>query len=237
MSHTLRSTILVTAAACLLACHPSGIDDAAETDTVVTRRAKDYDYSRNLTYDIPDKIADLCDVDTSELPNGDGGAGGARPNPFPEGADCNEITHRFDDAILADIRRNFEQLGYQRVDKDAGQKPDVALLVGALSSNNWVAYTYYPWSYYCYYYPYYCGWGIYYPYYPTTTLVNYPTGTLLMDLVSLNDADTEQQLTPSIWTGSVSGLLADSDTDSATRIKSTIDQAFDQSPYLKVGKP
>ena len=99
MGHTLRSTILVTAAACLLACHPRGIDDAAETDTVVTRRAKDYDYSRNLTYDIPDKIADLCDVDTSQLPGGDGGAAGARPSPFPEGAECNEITHAFDAAI------------------------------------------------------------------------------------------------------------------------------------------
>ena len=235
MGYKLRSTILLTAAACLLACHPSGIDDASETDTVVTRRAQDYVYSGNRTYDIPDKIADLCDLDTSDLPNGEAGAAGARPNPFPDGLDCNKITHIFDAQILADIERHLQDLGYERV--AAGATPDVAMLVGAVSSNNWVAYSYYPWSYYCYWNPYYCGWGGYYPYYPTTTVVNYPTGTLLMDLVSLKDADSDTRRTPSIWTGSVSGLLADSDVDSVTRINRTIDQAFAQSAYLKVGKP
>jgi hypothetical protein len=236
MGHTLRSTILVTAATCLLACHPAGIDDAAETDTVVTRRAKDYDYSSNLTYDMPDSIADLCNFDTSQLPGGEAGAAGARPSRFPDGLDCNEITHAFDDVILAQIARDFEDLGYRRVDSASGAKPNVALLVGALSSNNWVAYSYYPWYPYYGWPPYY-GWGIYYPYYPTTSVVNYPTGSLVMELVSLKDADIEQQRTPSIWTGTVSGLLASSDTDTATRIKTTIDQAFAQSAYLKVGNP
>src|SRR6478735_10727095 len=98
MGPTIVRSMILAAGASLLACHPLGIDDASETDTVVTRQAKDYDYSRNLTYDIPDKIADLCDVDTSQLPGGDGGAAGARPSPFPEGAECNEITHAFDTA-------------------------------------------------------------------------------------------------------------------------------------------
>src|SRR3954468_14134276 len=70
----LRSTILATAAACLLACHPASIDDASETDTVITRKAESYDYSRNRTYDIPDDIADLCNVDTGQLPSGEAGA-------------------------------------------------------------------------------------------------------------------------------------------------------------------
>jgi hypothetical protein len=225
-SITVRSIILA-AGASLLACHPLGIDDASETDTVVTRKAKDYDYSGNLTYDMPDTIADLCNFDPSKLP--DGGAAGSRPS-----LDCNEITHAFDPAILKEISREFEALGYVRVDSSAGEKPDVAMLVGALSSNNWVAYSYYPWYPYYGWPPYY-GWGIYYPYYPTTSIVNYPTGTLVMELVSLKDADTDQQRTPSIWTGTVSGLLAQGETTAATRVNTAIDQAFAQSPYLKVG--
>ena len=231
-----RSTILASAAASLLACHPAGIDDSSETDVVVTRRANEYDYSQNRTYDIPDSIADLCTVDASKLPGGEAGAGG-RPDDDGPNLDCNEITHAFDSAILSEIRRNFEALGYRRVDKDAGETPDVALLVGALSSNNWVAYTYYPWNYWYYYWPGWWGWGVYYPYYPATSVVNYPTGSLVMDLVSLKDVDSDLHRTPSIWTGYISGLLAQGEQTSAARIDKTIDQAFAQSAYLKVGKP
>jgi hypothetical protein len=223
--------ILMSAAACVLACHPLGIDDASETDTVVTRKATDYDYSGNRTYDMPDTIADLCTFDPSKLPDA-GGEAGARALPD---LDCNEITHVFDSTILAEISREFEALGYVRVDKAAGEKPDVVMLVGALSSNNWVAYSYYPWYPYYGYPPYY-GWGIYYPYYPATSVVNYPTGSLVMELVSLKNADPEQMRTPSIWTGTLSGLLAQGDTTAASRINTAIDQAFAQSAYLKVGK-
>jgi len=229
-----RSTILLAAAASLLACHPTGINDASETDTVVTRKAKDYDYSTNRTYYMPDTIADLCKVDPDKFPIGQAGASG-NDSDLPD-LDCNEITHIYDSAVIEDIARHMNDLGYVRVTKDEASTADLALLVGAISSNNWVAYSWYPW--YPYYgYPPYWGWGIYYPYYPTTSIVNYPTGTLMMELVSLKDADREQQRTPSIWTGTVSGLLAQGDVDTVTRVDNTIDQAFAQSAYLKVGTP
>ncbi|HKO46480.1 MAG TPA: DUF4136 domain-containing protein [Polyangiaceae bacterium] len=224
-----RSSILATAAAGLLACHPASIDDASETDTVVTRRAEGYNYSQNSTFAIPAKIADLCKVDTDKFPIGEGGARGDGDSPD---LDCNDITHAFDTQILDKLSRELEALGYVKV--EASENPNLALLVGAISSNNWVAYTWYP--YYPYYgWPPYYGWGIYYPYYPTTSVVNYPTGTLMMELVSLKDVDSEEMRTPSIWSGSVAGLLAQSDLDPLTRINRTIDQAFAQSPYLKVG--
>jgi hypothetical protein len=230
MGPTIVRSMILAAGASLLACHPLGIDDASETDTVVTRKAKDYDYSANLTYDMPDTIADLCTIDGSKLPDGGSAGEGSRPN-----LDCNEITHAFDTTILKEIAREFEALGYRRVDSAAGEKPDVAMLVGALASNNWVAYSYYPWYPYYGGWPPYYGWGIYYPYYPATSVVNYPTGTLMMELVSLKDADTDNQRTPSIWSGAISGLLAQGETTAATRINTGIDQAFAQSPYLKVG--
>ena len=227
----LHTSILITAAASLFACHPAGIDDASETDTVITRKAKDYDYkSANGKYYMPDTIADLCKVDPDKFPIGQAGASG--DSDLPD-LDCNEITHKYDATILKDIAAQMTDLGYERVSKEEAETADAALLVGAVSSNNWVAYSWYPWYPYYPYYPYW-GWGIYYPYYPTTSIVNYPTGTLTMELVSLKEADREQQLTPSIWSGTISGLLADGDTSAATRVDTTIAQAFAQSPYLKV---
>ncbi|HYP97247.1 MAG TPA: DUF4136 domain-containing protein [Polyangiaceae bacterium] len=227
----LHSATLIAAASGLFACHPAGIDDASETDTVITRKAKDYDYSVNRTYYVPDTIADLCKVDPDKFPIGQAGASGDGDLP---NLDCNEITHLYDSTILDDIKRHMEQLGYERVSKEEAATADVALLVGAVSSNNWVAYSWYPW--YPYYgYPPYWGWGIYYPYYPTTSVVNYPTGTLVMELVSLKNADLGEHRTPSIWTASISGLLANGETTAATRVNTTLDQAFAQSPYLQVG--
>lgn len=228
----LRSTILVTAAASVFACHPAGIDDASETDTVITRKAKDYDYTAsNGKYYMPDSIADLCKVDPDKFPIGQAGASG-NDDDLPD-LDCNDITHVYDSTILKDIEDHMTKLGYVRVAKEEAETADAVMLVGAISSNNWVAYSYYPWYPYYPYYPYW-GWGIYYPYYPTTSIVNYPTGTLTMDLVSLKDADRNQMVVPSIWSGTISGLLADGDTTGAQRVDSTIDQAFAQSPYLKV---
>jgi len=227
-----RSTILASAAASLFACHPAGIDDSSETDVVVTRQAKDYNYSQNKTYDIPDEIVDLCTVDPNKFPD----AGAAGEGPTPPDLNCNEVTHKFDATILKEIEDHLKELGYTHVAD--GETPDVVMLVGALSSNNWVAYTYYPWNYWYGWWPPYYGWGgIYYPYYPVTSVVNYPTGSLTMELVSLHDADPDNHRTPAIWTGYISGLLAQGDQSSATRIDKTIDQAFAQSPYLKVGSP
>lgn len=229
-----HTTILIFAAASVFACRPAGIDDASETDTVITRKAKDYDYqSANGKYYMPDTIADLCEIDPDKFPIGQAGASGD-DGRLPD-LDCNEITHKYDAAILEDIESHMTELGYERVSKEDAATADAALLVGAISSNHWVAYSWYPWYPYYPYYPYW-GWGIYYPYYPTTSIVNYPTGTLSIELVSLKDIDPDQKLIPTIWSGTLSGLLAEGETTAATRINTGINQAFAQSPYLKVSK-
>ncbi len=89
----------------------------------------------------------------------------------------------------------------------------------------WTNTTIYYWNnYWCWYYPYYCGYGWGYPSYSTQT-----TGTLLMTLV----ADGEDYIDPTrVWSGALNGLL--SGAYSTTRVTKAIDQAFEQSPYLKI---
>jgi hypothetical protein len=237
----LRLAIAAVGAAGLGACHPVGLSDSSETDTVVTIRSSNYDYSKNHTYDMPDTVADLCGKTIGPPPDGGvGGEGGQGGIPVSDLIDCEAITHTFDSLILDTVRQNLESLGYVHVAADATEPPDVVMFVGALAANNWFAYTYYPWyAYYPgygYWYDYYYGWGGYYPYYPATAVVNYPTGTVMMNLMSLKDADPEQHHIPSIWLGSINGLLSAGDVSASSRITSTIDQAFAQSPYLAAGK-
>jgi hypothetical protein len=235
----LRIAVFGAGAAGLGGCHPVGISDSSETDTVVTVRAHAYDFSKNRTYDIPDTVADLCNASVKPPPP-DGGGGEGGGIPVSSLVDCENLTHAFDSVILDEVRRELEGLGYVRIDKNANEAPDVVMLVGGIAANNWVAYSAYPWYYYYpgggYWYDYYYGWGVYYPYYPVTAVVNYPTGTIVMDLVSLKDADPSRKRIPSIWVGAINGLLAAGDVNATTRIQSTIDQAFAQSQYLRAGK-
>jgi hypothetical protein len=225
---------LAAGALAAVACYPLSFDDAAELDMVITRKAGDYDYSRNRTYFLPAEVVDICEIE--DIPSGEGGAGGAVD--VADAIDCEEVTHLYDQQILDSVRRNMNALGYQEVSDVSVEPPDVVMFVGTLATNNYVAYTYYPWwGYYPYYYWWgYYGWYWYYPYYPTTTVVNYPTGTVLMQMMGLQDADPITERVPGIWSGAFRGLLESSDDVSAqTRINQSIDQAFKQSPYLKVG--
>lgn len=236
----LRMAIVAAGTAVTCGCHPVGLSDSSETDTVVTVKAHAYDYTKNRTYDMPDTVADLCGKEIGPPPT-DGGEGGAGSGtPVSDVVDCEAITHTFDTLILDTVRRNLERLGYVHVAADATEPPDVVMLVGALAANNWFAYTAYPWySYYPgygYWYGGYYGWDAYYPYYPVTAVVNYPTGSVLMNLISLKDANRETQRIPSIWLGAVNGLLSGGDVSATDRITSTINQAFAQSSYLHAGK-
>jgi len=236
----LRMAIVAAATAGTGGCHPVGLSDSSETDTVVTIRAHAYDYTKNRTYDMPDTVADLCGKELGAPPTDGGEGGDGNGTPVSDVVDCEAITHTFDTLILDTVRRNLESLGYVHVAADATEPPDVVMLVGALAANNWFAYTAYPWySYYPgygYWYGGYYGWDAYYPYYPVTAVVNYPTGSVLMNLVSLKDADPAKQRIPSIWLGSVNGLLSAGDASTTTRITTTINQAFAQSSYLRAGK-
>ena len=152
--------------------------------------------------------------------------------------DCEEVTHAYDQQILEAIRRNMDALGYEELERSSSDPPDVLLEVGSIAANNWVAYTTYPWwGYYYGWWGGYYGWYLYYPYYPATTVVNYPTGTIFMQLVSVKDADPVNERLPVAWTGVVRGITDYSDVNPVTRINTLIDQAFTQSPYLKVGSP
>lgn len=126
------------------------------------------------------------------------------------------IDEPYNTEILNMIESNMESLGWTRVEDPA----DADLTLFPASWTNTTIYYWY--DYWCWYYPYYCGWGWYYPGYVTS----FTTGTLVMTLISGEDAIEPYR----VWTGAINGLL--SGTYNANRVANNIDQAFAQSPYL-----
>ena len=119
--------------------------------------------------------------------------------------------------MLQQINGNMSELGWTKIEDPANAD---LVLFPAVWTNTTVYYWY---NYWCWYYPYYCGWGWGYP-----SVSSYTTGTLVMTLV----ADGENYIDPlRVWTAAANGLLSGS--YNTTRVIRAIDQAFEQSPYLK----
>lgn len=119
--------------------------------------------------------------------------------------------------MLQKMEANMTALGWTKEEDPANAD---LVLFPAVWTNTTIYYWY---DYWCWYYPYYCGWGWGYP-----SVSSYTTGTLVMTLV----ADGEEFIDPSqVWTGAANGLL--SGAYNTSRVNKAIDQAFEQSPYLK----
>lgn len=208
----LMITALVLGLSLLESCYPDDSLSPSETDVVFTTY---YDSVHDLfkgysLYYMPDTV---FNIDTSKTAT-------------PIGNQS---------LILTDIAKNMQGMGYTRIQgDDTTVVPHLVLVPSGIISTNISVYYSYPYTGYGWGYG---GWGGYgwgYPgYYPPPTYyTSYTTGTLRMEMFNPTDyrvikGDT---INPVYWTAGINGVLSGSNIDS--RISSTIDQAFKQSPYL-----
>ena len=206
---TLALLMTVTIPSCNL--YPDSETRTEDTDIVITRFDPSANFSTYLTYSRVDEVLKI-DADTSD-----------DPDPVPDS-----------DFILAQIDANMLALGYDRVsDSD---NPDVRIVATATDIEITSYYYYDYWYWYggwygwggwwgyppcCYYYP---------PYYPVTS--SYKIGTLFMDMLDTKDKVSGTDTIPIVWNAIYNGILDDTKSGLRNRIKTNIDQAFDQSPYL-----
>jgi len=204
MSRLFKSLLLPTAAVLLFAgCYPGGPDFTEDLDVVYTTFDDQYDFQAATTYSIPDDI--VIDVDI-------------------EDGDTTYIYMKkiYADPILAKINENMANLGYQKV--DVGANPDLLFMPAAMSSTTFF-YSYW----YCWWYGgYWGGWGWYYP--PYYTVSSYTTGSMIMTL-SDPHSDNPINQSPVSWIAAMNGLM--SGNNDINRVLDGIDQAFEQSTYLK----
>ncbi len=197
-------------------CYPGEVTNLQQLDLVITAHDETVTFSSFSTYVLLDSVVhvDLLDNDNDDLLNRDNDA-----------------------LVLSQIRSKIEALGYVEETDPANSTPDVILQVAALAVTNTEAYVSYPWYDWYGWYPYYgcCGpgYGYYYPWAPTIDVVQYNTGTLVITMIDPTREGVDANTISVIWVGGINGLLEGSDAALAARVTEAIDQAFDQSPYLR----
>lgn len=182
---------------------------------VYTNYDKSVNFTKYETYAIPDSILLLDD----------------KSKPTYYSADDPRTK-----AIIDAINSEMTSRGYIRVsnkaDADIGVQvsyvKDTNTIVSYANSNPywWYGYDYYwPGSYWN---PYWWGWG---PSYAYPISYSYTIGSLIIEMVALEDANTTTKKIPVIWTAYMAGILS-SNQININRTVSGIYQAFEQSLYI-----
>jgi len=188
----------------LSSCYPDYGMSTSDYDIVLTRYNESTDFQSFNTFAMPDSVFHL----------------------IPEDAD-DDISRKYDAQILAKVVSNMQSMGYTRVDTDNLTDQTIAVIVNATSST-YSGYSYYPgwgWGYPgCGYYP---GWAV--PY-------QYTTGSVIIEMYDGSKIEDENiEVAPLIWLSGINGLTSGSSgTATSSRINNSLDQAFKQSPYLKI---
>jgi hypothetical protein len=214
---------LLIGAAALWSCYPGEITNIEELDVVATIPNKDSNFATMRFYAMPDSVKA---IDSRERKDGDDTG----------------LDPALERLMLDLVAANMDSLGYSRV-TEAGAPDSANAYVGVsvILSNGYVIGSSYPWYGYwgcCYggYPPYWGpGWGPWYP--PYTTVGSFEVGTVLIEMIDrrLSDAAIEDSLLVMGWYAGINGLAGSSQQTTSERITTTINQAFEQSPYLATG--
>ncbi len=195
------------------ACYPDrAVDSTTEFAAVTTLYDKTAPFATITKYALPDTVIYV---------------------PTKEGQEVPAVTQQ---AILSAIRTNLNSLGWAEVINPTTQNPADVYVTAAVASETYVGWVYDYWGYWGWY-PYWppgygpgYGWGYpsyWYPY-------SYSTGSAIIGMIDGRPAVAGKA--PLVWTGVVNGVLADATTNIAIATAG-INQAFEQSPYLKTGVP
>ena len=195
----------------LTSCYTDYGLTSADYDVVVTKYDKTTDFNSLKTFSLVDSVFHIT---------------GDKDEP-----DSDLLSRQNDRLIISTIRTNMLDLGYTEITDPSDQnKPAVVIAIQALGTqvDQYYAGGYYPgWGYPGW------GWGGYYPYYPGYVgKSTYYVGTLYIDYFDIDASDIPNDILVSPWYATINGLLNSGGTES--RLTNSINQAFDQSPYLKI---
>lgn len=200
----MRFWAVIATSLILWGCYPDGAEYYEDTDITFTQYDVDFNFKSRTTFALPDKI--VIDV---EIKNGD--------------TTYIYMKDSFAFPILQAIRSNMENYGWRQVDISA--KPNVVITPAAIKNTT----VYYSYWYDWWYGGFYPGWGWYYP--PYYTVSSFTTGTLL---ISMADPNVNNPVNASEISWLMVGNGIASGVSDVSRVTNAIDQAFKQSPYLKI---
>jgi hypothetical protein len=193
-------------------CHPGGF--AANDVVVVTFQDPARNFDAYDTFAFPEPVFDLSDTAFAPLPH--------------------DATH--DARLRSGFVRGLANYGWQRPRDPESTSVDATLLIGVVTSNNFVwigspSFDYYP------------GWGLIFP--GGWTPANVSSGTVIAVLVKADEYDPNVHAIPVLWAALLQNLItpdspqADAGAEALARAGLRLDQAlaqaFAQSPYLETG--
>ena len=204
--------LLISFPLILVSCYSDYGLATKDFDVVITFRDNDVNFRQYRTYAMPDSVVRMIDSTSTSKPD-----------------------TTYDQIILDEVKKQMTAAGYIRVEPDTNNLPDVIVLVGVTSSDNYALSGGGWWGWWGWY----PGWG-YYPgygsgWYPSYGYVySYTTGTLLISMVDPARTDVNTKTIGVVWSGALNGIITDSESDTRTRIIDGLDKMFQQSSYLKV---
>jgi len=208
----MKKILLIPAVILLaVACHKEPYIDSDNEYLVYTAPGKEATFADFTTFDLADSLLVIGQ------------------STKPEYSQSNNAL-----ALIQAVRTNMEKLGYiytpDNPDADLGIQ-----MTYVVKTERYVQY--YNDPYWWLDYPGYWSpgfWGNYVGYYyPYPVSYTYSTNALMVDMVNLTTPKTGEEALEVIWSAYVGGPASSSITTDVDRMKSAVDQAFVQSPYLK----
>lgn len=194
-------------------CYPHGAEYNSDLDLVYTNYSSGFNFSQRKTFSLPDSVIQI----TGAVINGTD----TRPTM---------LSPTYSVPLLAQLAKDMTSYGWTQVDKNS--KPDVILLTSVMTTTN--IYYYYDWNYWDWWYPgWNPSWGWYYPGYYPPYVSGYRTGTVFVQMVDQASVTPQTGNVPIVWDCILNGLAQGGTSDIISRIQTSVDQAFSQSPYLK----
>lgn len=208
----MKKIIFISALALLaIACHKEPYPQDSDNEYLVyTAPAKDVDFTNYTTFDIPDSLLIIGQGEKSQYSQSDNAL-----------------------ALIQAYRINMEKMGFiytpSNPDADLGVQ-----LTYMIKTERYVQYygdPYWWLDYPGYWSPGYWGdwYGYYYSYRMTYT---FSTNALVADIVDLTSEQGDGKNLKIIWSSYIGGPAGPSASYDVQRMKTSIDQAFAQSPYL-----
>ena len=208
----MKKILLIPAVILLaVACHKEPYIDSDNEYLVYTAPGKEVTFTGFTTFDLADSLLVIGQ------------------SAKPEYSQSNNAL-----ALIQAVRTNLEKLGYiytpDNPDADLGIQ-----MTYVVKTERYVQY--YNDPYWWLDYPGYWSpgfWGNYIGYYyPYPVTYTYSTNALMVDMVNLTTPKTGEEALEVVWSAYVGGPASASITTDVDRMKSAVDQAFVQSPYLK----
>jgi len=209
----------------MYSCYPKGAEYVDELDAYISKYDPDF---------FNEHAADtIAKYNTFALPD--------EVSYFKDGKPAEDPDHKFDAAVLDDIKNKMISKGFSYTD---GTDTSLVVSVESHELTNG-GYIYPPdWGYWDPWYPGYPGGGWYpwYPWYPGGWYPWYPsyytfqTGTLIINIGNMDKVEDihDTVRVPVIYIGAIDGLLQGSDQYIKDRIDKGIDQLFQQAPFDKI---